>query len=283
MERFICGIGREFIPISTDQLGVLGIERLEQLHFDSVKLATTAVLAGKSGWVRLPFCNTLCAEGLGAHPELTLDGAKIREIPYQTLEELPEAFLPDFPRMHAMCDALDRLNGLGKQIIYQIEGPFTLLSYLLPMSRMFSILRKTQGQDMLRKAENWVCCYVDLVAKHGVKIFSFADPIAMVDILGKKVFAGIYRICCERILRRIKSEHPDVMIHLCGRLTQSLLDIEACRTERWEPESPCSTYGQALSAWCKQGQGNSMVGQYCLNLLETKRPFVTKILFDQEE
>lgn len=283
MERFVCNIGRETVQLSEHQLAALGITQPEQLHLDSAKLADAATMAEKSGWVRIPFCNTLCAEGLGAHPELMPQGAKIRETPYQTPEDLPETFSPDFPRMDAMLRALDQLSGAGRQVIYQIEGPFTLLSYLLPMGKMFSTLRKPEGQEMLRKAENWVSQYAALAAKHGAKMFSFADPIATVDILGKKVFTGIYRACCERILKRLRVEHPNVMIHLCGRLTQSLLDIEACRTERWEPDIPCANYAQALSAWCVQERGNVMAGQYCLNLLETKHPFVTKILFDQEE
>lgn len=283
MERFVCNIGRENVQLSPEQLIKLGIETPEQLHMDPAMLSAAAIAAEKTGWVRIPFCNTLCGEGLGAHPELTLQGAKIRENLYQTPEALPEAFLPDFPRMEAMLKALDQLQNEGKQVIYQIEGPFTLLSYLIPMGKMFSALRKPIGLQMLLKAENWISQYAGIIAEHGVKVMSFADPIASMDILGKKVFSEIYRGCCERVLLRIRKEHPTLMIHLCGRLTQSLLDIGACHAERWTPEMPCANYSEALTAWCAWEKENAMAGQYCLNLLETKHPFVTRIFFNNQE
>lgn len=282
MERFVCRVGKETAQLSREQIDALGLTQPEQLHMDPSALSTAAAAGEKGGWVRVPFCNTLCAEGLGARPELTLGGAKLRETPFQRPEELPETFSAEFPRMKTMLAALELLEKQGKAVIYQIEGPFTLLSYLLPMGRMFSALRKPQGQEMLIKAENWVMEYAGAVAEYGVKILSFADPVAAIDILGEKVFNGIYCACCRKILQRLIAEYPNIKIHLCGRLTQSLIDVGVCTAEPWFPQAECETYAQALSAWCGRENETAAAGQYCLNLLETKHPFVNRILFNSQ-
>lgn len=94
---------------------------------------------------------------------MSLTGARVKEPPYASLDQLPRAFSADFPRMSALLSALDELTADGASVAYSIEGPFTLLTSLLPMGKIFSALRKPYGQELLDLAENWICQYAGLV------------------------------------------------------------------------------------------------------------------------
>lgn len=277
MERFVCVNGSDNLQIPASLTEMKNITEPEQLHLCSDKIAEISAAMEACGWVRLPFCNTLLAETLGCKPVLSLSGARIKDAGFRKVEELPEDFSGNTPRMDAMLQALERLNAQGRQVAYNVEGPFTLLCMLLPMNRVFSALRKPAGQMMLEKTEAWISSYVDLAVEKGIKCISFADPVATVDILGEKLFTSVYLPCLKRMLNRLMAEHPDIPIHLCGKLTQCLLDIDFCDMEDWHPEN-CERYGEALSALCSSGHGG-LIGHFCLNFLDAKRPYLKRIKF----
>lgn len=279
MERFACTnamADRHSTP-APERLAALGITTPEQLHRDPDAIVAAARELAESGWVTLPFCNTLCGEGLGARPTLSLEGARVREPAYQKVEELPEA--PDwaFPRMQAMLDAMDTLHGEGAPISYEVEGHFTLLNPLLPMGRMFAALRKPAGAELMERTESWVRQYARMAVEHGASLLSFADPVATVDILGEKFFTGTYLPACLRLIGHLRADNPGVVIHLCGKMTQSLLDTGSARLERWEPDAPSEPYGQALMAYRRSHPEGGIVGHFCLNLLAAKRGWVYEV------
>lgn len=272
MERFVCVNGSDDLQIPDVLLEELEITDPEQLHLQPERIAAISTQMEKRGWLRLPFCSTLSAEALGAKSVLSLSGARVKEPVYRKADQLPAELSRDTPRLTAMLQALQQLTGEGKNVAYNVEGPFTILCALLPMNRVFSALRKSTGTDLLAMAENWVSSYTDMVVKGGAKLISFADPMATIDILGERMFTSVYLPCLKRILARLRSEHPNVPIHLCGKLTQCLLDTGTCTVEKWET-GDCQTYGQALTVFCERGHGG-IVGHFCLNYLDAKRPYL---------
>lgn len=277
MERFVCVNGSDNLQIPDELMEELSVFSPEQFHGNADLVTGIAGRMEKSGWVRLPFCNTLCVEALGAKPVLSMSGARVKEPPYSKPEELPDSLISDVSRLTVMLQALERLTAAGKCVSYNIEGPFSLLCAVLPMNRVFSALRKPSGAEMLSKAENWVLAYAALAVEHGAKMLSFADPVATVDILGQRMFTSVYVPCLKRVLDRLRKGYPHIPIHLCGKLTQSLLDVDACSAEIWSTEAS-ETYGQTLKAFSEQGCGG-IAGHFCLNFLDAKRPYIKLIIF----
>lgn len=280
MERFICRGGTDALSLPPYLVEVMSIKAPEQLHLSSTAMVQAARHMERSGWIRLPFCNTICSESLGAKLVLSLTGARVKEPPYTSPDQHPRDITTAFPRMSALLEALDDLTASGAAVAYSIEGPFTLLTSLLPMGKVFSALRKPLGQELLTRAECWICQYASLVCAHGVKLLSFADPVATPDIVGDRLFTTVYAPCMKKLLRRIQTENPEVPIFLCGKMTQCLLDLGLCHTAEWQPHTACVTFGQALSVFCSQRTGNAILGHFCLNLLDAKHPCVERIIFE---
>ena len=283
MEPFVCRGGPDALSLPSSLAEALALSSPEQLHLSASAMAEAARRMEHSGWVRLPFCNTLCSESLGAKPVLSLTGARVKTPPYANPDQLPADFSPNFPRMAALLRALDNLAADGASIAYSIEGPFTLLTSLLPMGKVFSALRKPSGQALLDLAEKWICQYAGLVCSHGVKLLSFADPVATPDIIGDKLFTAAYIPRMGKLLHRLRVENPEVSFFLCGKMTQALLDRGMCRTAAWTPQGGCLAFGQALSAFCAQQKPGSLLGHFCLNLLDAKHPYVEEIMFINNE
>lgn len=183
------------------------------------------------------------------------------------------------PRLCAMLEALTQLSKAGKKVAYNIEGPFTVLCALLPMNKVFSALRKPVGKQMLSQVEEWIVRYTEIAVERGAKIISFADPIATVDILGKQMFVNQYAPCLIALLFRLQEKFPDTVIHLCGKLTQSLIDTKQCVITRWEGQKGQS-YGQTLTEFYDNGGG--IVGHYCLNYLGVSRNYLELIDFTEK-
>lgn len=278
MEKFVCVNGSDNLQIPSCLLEQLSVAHPQDIHMNAGVIFQVAQRMEQSGWIRLPFCNTLLAEALGATPTLSVSGARIKEPAFAKPEEFMTIQVQETARLCAMLEALAQLSKAGKKVAYNIEGPLTLLCALLPMNKVFSALRKPIGKQMLSQVEEWIVRYAEMAVERGAKIISFADPIATVDILGSQMFVNQYVPCLVHLLIRLQERFPDTVIHLCGKLTQSLIDTKQCTLTRWEGKTG-ENYGQTLTEFCGKG---GIVGHYCLNYLGANRNYLELIDFTEK-
>ena len=158
----------------------------------------------------------------------------------------------------------------GEDLIWQLDGPLTVLGQLIPMGRLFVALRKSD--ELLTLAEDWICRWADWAVVRGVKVLSFADPIATLDLLGEKTYRSVYLPALRHLLDRLRREHPDTVLYVCGKMTQSLLDSDAVvsRIRRFDADN----YGEALRSFCRCPE-DAMVGHFCAHLLSSPETALT--------
>lgn len=92
MEAFVCHGGPDTLSLSPSLAEAMSLTAPEQLHLSSAAMTEAARRMERSGWIRLPFCNTLCSEGLGARPVLSLTGARVKERPMPAWISCPGVF-----------------------------------------------------------------------------------------------------------------------------------------------------------------------------------------------
>ncbi len=286
MERFTCVVSTSSgHQPSKEVLAAMNITDAEKLHFDRETIVQVSRRMEKEGWILLPFCNTLCSEALGAKPVLTADGAYVKEEACKTKEQIlqlsEQTLNRDSKRLSVMMQAVQELSRQGSRIAYNIEGPFTILTALMPMGKLFASLRKEEGGRLLQSAANWVVEYAKMAVNNGAVMLSYADPIATVELLGEKMFGNIYLPMCKEIITRIQKENPKVVIHLCGKLSQSLLDIGAVQIEKWSSVQEKS-YGELLQEYVKAEPKICTVGHDCLNRLEKKKNNICCMLWNEQ-
>lgn len=66
MEKFVCVNGSDHLQIPNHLLEELSVVHPQDIHMNAGVIFQVAQGMEQSGWIRLPFCNTLLAEALGA-------------------------------------------------------------------------------------------------------------------------------------------------------------------------------------------------------------------------
>ena len=229
METFVCLSGSEPEQITPALLRDMGLTA-QQLYNSPQNIAAAAGrLCAERGsrLCRLPFCNTLEAEALGAVVRLDERGARVPQPPYASLSELPAQFCLNSSRIDAVLGAVSTLAEQGLCVAYGATGVFTIFSQLLPMGAFFKALRRDDGQALLRRMEQACVDYAVRARRAGAHILSYADPVATVDIVGQRTFTTHVAPGIARLFDSIRHQCPDMTIFLCGKMTQSLLDADA--------------------------------------------------------
>ena len=277
MKKFVCTINFEDeFKISEKLIRDLNIKDPKTLHEDINIMYEIAMELEDNGWIILPMCSTLISEALGADVKLSLGGARIKEEKYKLKEEISTLFNKkinkECKRLSVMMELLEKLSSNGKHVIYGIEGPFSLLSSLIPIGKMFSTLRKDKEGKLLLNAKKWVLEYAFMAIENGAEVISYADPIASIDIIGEKMFKEVYVPICKSIIDELKENYPEIVIHLCGKLTQSMIDTDCCDITK-ETYSEKNSYGQVMREYVKNNE-RKLIGHYCLNLLNNNRNYL---------
>lgn len=147
---------------------------------------------------------------------------KVKEIMFENVEDFLTIEDLDLDKLNKNIDLDLEFLSLGK--IYSLDGIFTTLISFIKMNNILKLMRK--DKDKLEKAfekieKNFVLFVVVLNLK-GVKYFSYADPSAMVQILGKYHERWIV----ERFVDILdKLSHLEVVIHICPTLFNEIKKI----------------------------------------------------------
>ena len=285
MSPFVCLSTTEPELLSPAVLVDMGLESPQELHGNARHIAEAAagVCHSRGGTLaRLPFCNTLEAESLGASVRLSAQGAFVPQQPYASAQELPKSLPIASPRIDAMMQAVSILHGQGLCVAYGVTGIFTILSQLVPMGSLFKALRGEEGRALLERMESACLDYAEQVCRAGAQILSYADPVATVDIVGRRTFCTSVAPCLARYLSGVQRRCPDATIFLCGKMSQSLLDAGAARFDAVSVP-PDLNLEQALLWHVRQPEGKGALGLGCLNRLDGKCSALSRLHFEGDE
>ena len=155
-----------------------------------VKLAKAAGEADGRGFVLLPFCHTVEAKALGADIKPADDTAGPR--PGSCTLKGPEELAPtdiskssDAARLLEACRAL---SSEGLAVVYQLSGPVSILSCMMPLNSFFKSWRKEPeaAKRCLDATADMLLAFARDIRAAGVKYISYSDPAGSRDILGPK-------------------------------------------------------------------------------------------------
>lgn len=283
MKPFVCLSTAEPELLSPEVLEHIGVSTPQELYASSQKIAAAAraiceIRGGRLG--RLPFCNTLEAESLGAQVRFEMQSAFVPRQPYTSLQELPAQLCMESPRIDAMLDAVSELRRQGMCVAYGVTGVFTVISQLVPMGAFFKALRKEEGQALLQHVEQACIQYAVRACRAGAQILSYADPVATVDIVGKRTFCTSVAPSMSRLFDGVRRQCPNMLIFLCGKMSQSLLDTGVARyTELPVQDGMC--FEQALLD--AAASGGDLLGLGCLNRLKAPCHALYQLHFVEKE
>ncbi|WP_346930974.1 uroporphyrinogen decarboxylase family protein [Clostridium sp.] len=269
---------RTLIPYILEELNISNEKDLHYNKENIIKIALKTKESLTDSWIKLPFCNTLEGEVLGAKVLLTIDGAKIKEPCFKNINDIPTNTNMYSDRLNTMLEVLDSLK--DENVIYNLEGPFTILDCLLDTTTIFKAIRQ-QEKDffmLLTFVEEFIVNYGTLAYKHGAKILSFGDPLGTKDIIGPRLFKSVYINSFKRIISGLIHNCPKATIHICGKLSQDLVDTNIVKISDYRFPKDIS-YGEALVNYTKLSSKESIVGLMCVNRTNKNYNTIHRIKF----
>ena len=222
----------------------------------------------KSVFASLPFSNTVEAEAFGAEVIFQEKDPtpRIKNFICNTLDEI--LLLPPIDyqggRIKEILLACGGLKEKGQCVLYELSGPFTILSGLIDLGIVFRSVRKDRETflKVYQKLEEELLTFIGLLLKEGIKVLSFADPAVSEDVIGKKDAEKIIKEFTCPFLKRINEVvQKKALIVLCPKTSSLLLDMKLARCE----EIPCEeklTYAEG----CKKMIGRAeFIGSMCIH------------------
>ena len=218
---------------------------------DMVKAALEVKKLNRDVFCKLPFCVTIEAEAFGAEVSLnSLYGVPaVARFRYERVEDIPALPEMDFSggRVREVLRAATILRDMGETVILNIEGPFTVLSQLVPSKQIYKGLYRQR--EKLRELSAWITAqlvrYAQVAERHGVDVLSYADPTVAADLISPKLYAELCGEISYEVLKAIEGATERVVLHLCNKTSVSFQKAGFCSMERITPK-PGLTYGEAL-------------------------------------
>lgn len=206
-------------------------------------------------FVSLPRYQTVEVEMLGGEVRSGEDGTgeRVGRPVYASLQELPLTTAQPIQKeaCEKVIEALRQVREQGEETMLMVSGPFTVLSGLVSMERIFVERRK--NPELYRQALNWVSRQLISYMKQAatfVSLYSIADPAASPKIVGKVCVQELVREAYLPLLREVTSWGKPV--HLCPRLAAGVLAEEGIEKEtRRLPRA--MNYEEALLCFKNQG------------------------------
>lgn len=199
----------------------------------------------------LPLCDTMCAQSLGGDILIDeLSTPRVKNYRYKDIDELLNSKKVSIyeVEVNEVLKAIKQLSNENQDVILSLEGPVTILSSLIDLTTIIKALknRKSDLEKILEFIKDFIVEYAVKGVECGAKIISYADPTGNMDILGKRTFCNLSSDITVKILKELQEKIDDkASIHICGRTTSSLLNLDIMEMEEIKFESNI-TYGDAL-------------------------------------
>lgn len=180
--------------------------------------------------VRLPFCQTHEVEALGA---VLLDGGReglpsVKVHPYSVGDpvEFPDDYLKR-GRIPKLLEGIRILKEtLGDKVIVMggIIGPFTIAGQILNVTQMLkeSSKRPQNLIPYIEAGEKAGTMLGQAMIKAGADIIAIEDMMASLDMISPKIYRELAQPYEKK---QIESFDVPVIMHICGRLDNIMVDI----------------------------------------------------------
>jgi hypothetical protein len=149
---------------------------------------------------------------------------------------------------------------VSKAKVYLLDGIFTTLTSFVEMSKILRLMRKDvkKLEMAFEKIEKIFILFIETMNLNGVRHFSYADPSAMPEILGKHHEKWIV----ERFINLLdKLSHLNIVIHICPILFHDLkkrLDMKNKKVESYQDEFFKEKGFKVVGGSCIKNKNNAL-------------------------
>lgn len=187
----------------------------------------------------LPVIQNLEAAALGAGVIKRRDIWTTGEYPFSSLEEInPDDFdVMNDIRIQAVLKVVRLLK--EKRIVFEMEAPFSVLSALIDPMELYLCMQTGVDKlnDVLTKIAEEELKYLRALTDAGCKVISLAEPTGTADMVGGDCFKRCSGRAVSFFLKESQSMLEQSVIHLCGKLSHSMVMLDMIDTSDYPVKS----------------------------------------------
>ncbi len=198
-----------------------------------VRLANIICDQQNSSLCEMPFCHTVEAEALGGKvtPGDERAGPRAKEYLTSDIRDIAELPAIDFSkgRIREVLLACQTLQNQGRHVVLDISGPFTVMDALIEPRHIYRCLRKDPplAKKVMERLGEEALCYAKEALKYGIKMISYADSSAGVNILGPKMAVQVAKdFTCGFLEELVSITKGRALVVLCPKTTLALSGIK---------------------------------------------------------
>jgi hypothetical protein len=157
---------------------------------------------------------------------------------YNKVKEIMCRDIDEFLNLEDLKKENIDVEDISKAKVYSLDGIFTTLISFVEMSKVLRLMRKDTDklERAFEKIERDFILFLETLNLNGVRHFSYADPSAMSEILGKYHESWVVKRFIDLL---DKLSHLDIVIHICPVLFNDLkkrLDMKNKKVEFYQGE-----------------------------------------------
>lgn len=244
-------IDNENIPLEIIQGSNLSFPNLHKNANDIAYISKSLKDYRKDSICKLPFCTTVEAEAFGASINLgdEKNCPRSKDYAFSSLEELSKLENIDFDngRIKEVLESISILSSKNEIVTLNVCGPMTIISLLVDLKYFYKGVRKNLDciDKLMNIIEDNIVNYIVKGYEKGAKIISYSDPVGDINIVGPKVYEEVVTETTTNILKRASECIGEGIIHICGKTSSALFNLNKCKFIKVEYESAL-TYGEAI-------------------------------------
>ena len=219
-------------------------------------------------YAHLPLCHTIEADAMGAIINCgdANFGPRAGGYAITDAEQILEMKDIDFTqgRIKECLDACEAMVKEGKPVMFDISGPFNILSPLMDLKIVFKAFRKRKDiiDHLYAYLERNLLAFVQELLNVGVTIISYADSAGCVSILGPDMTERVTREFVHPFLKKAQELcKGKALLSLCPKTTYALLGCELAEWGEVKVGEGNMTYQQALLAAVGKAE---VMGEACI-------------------
>lgn len=196
-----------------------------------------------------------------------------------SIEELPRIAVAYYcgEQFKAVLKSIE-LAG-NEDIILRVLGPFSALLENIGSNTFFKWLSKHKSEMhyALQEITEAQAAYIHSALGKGVNIISFAEPSAMVEVIGERRYREFVVYYTVKLLKKIEANLNKSVVHICPKTSYQLEMYGFLNRE--ELSYRCNSYAQALIE-IAQNNNIKFIGHRCINaeLAKVDKIYVLKLL-----
>ncbi len=219
-------------------------------------------------YVHLPLCHTIEADAMGAIINCGDEnfGPRAGGYSINDADQILELKDIDFTvgRIAECLDACKKLSEEGIPVLFDVSGPFNILSPMMDLKIAFKAFRKRKDviDHLYAYLERNLLNFIDELVKAGVTMISYADSAGAVSILGPDLTERVTREFVHPFLKKAQERvEGKAVLVICPKTSLALIGCELATWGEVKVAEGDVIYQKALP--CAVGKAQ-MVGEACV-------------------